>query len=53
MRRGAAAPDADIRLTALTVDRDTVTIGDAVTFTLTIELDGTTKADALVDYRVH
>jgi 3-methyladenine DNA glycosylase AlkC len=47
------APDADIRLTALTVDRDTVTIGDAVTFTLTIELDGTTNADALVDYRVH
>jgi 3-methyladenine DNA glycosylase AlkC len=47
------SPDADIRLTALTVDRDTVTIGEAVTFTLTVELYGTTETDAVIDYRVH
>jgi 3-methyladenine DNA glycosylase AlkC len=46
-------PDADIRLTALTVDRDTVTIGEAVTFSLTVELDATKEADAVIDYRVH
>jgi hypothetical protein len=44
--------DVDIRLTALTVDRDTVAIGDAVTFILTIELAGTAEADAVIDYRV-
>jgi 3-methyladenine DNA glycosylase AlkC len=46
-------PDADIRLTALTADREALTIGDAVTFTLTLELVGTTDADAVIDYRVH
>jgi 3-methyladenine DNA glycosylase AlkC len=46
-------PDAMIRLMALTVDRDAVTIGEAATFTLTVELDGTTEADAIIDYRVH
>jgi len=46
-------PDADIRLTALTVDRATVPIGEAVTFTLAVELHGTTAADAVVDYRIH
>jgi 3-methyladenine DNA glycosylase AlkC len=45
--------DADIQLTTLTVDRDTVTIGDTVTFTLTVELDGAAEADAVIDYRVH
>jgi 3-methyladenine DNA glycosylase AlkC len=45
--------DADIRLTTLTVDQDTVAIGDAVTFTFTIELDGAPEADAIIDYRVH
>ncbi|HEX2027194.1 MAG TPA: hypothetical protein VHF25_04265 [Nitriliruptorales bacterium] len=47
------APDADIRLTSLTLDRDTVAIGDAVTFTLTLELRGTGEAEAVIDYRVH
>jgi 3-methyladenine DNA glycosylase AlkC len=45
--------DADIRLNALTVDRDTVTIGEAVTFRLAIEAGGATEADAIIDYRVH
>jgi 3-methyladenine DNA glycosylase AlkC len=47
------AADADIRLTALTIDQDTVTIGEAVTFSLTIEADGTTETAAIIDYRVH
>jgi hypothetical protein len=46
-------PDADIRLTALTLDCDTVTIGDAVTFRFTLELDRPGEADAVIDYRVH
>ena len=45
--------DADIGLRELTVDHDRVTIGDAVTFTFTLELDGLQEADAVVDYRVH
>jgi 3-methyladenine DNA glycosylase AlkC len=45
--------DADIRLTALTLDKDTVTIGDAVTFTFTLEQDSPGEADAVIDYRVH
>ena len=47
-----ARADADIRLTALAVDRETVAIGEAVTFSLTVELVGTTEADAVIDYRV-
>lgn len=47
------AIDADIRLTALTVDRDTLAIGDAVTFSVTVELHGREEADAVIDYRVH
>jgi hypothetical protein len=46
-------PDADIRLMALNVDADTVTIGDAVTFTITLDLDHPGEADAVIDYRVH
>jgi 3-methyladenine DNA glycosylase AlkC len=45
--------DADVRLTALTLDTDTVTIGNAVTITLTLELDDPREADAMIDYRVH
>jgi 3-methyladenine DNA glycosylase AlkC len=45
--------DAEIRLTALTLDSDTVAIGDAVTFTLTLDLDHPGRADAVIDYRVH
>ena len=45
--------DADVRLGALTVDQDRVTIGDAVTFTFTLELHGTREAEAVIDYRVH
>jgi 3-methyladenine DNA glycosylase AlkC len=47
------ATDADVRLTAFTVDRDTLAIGDAVTFSLTVELHGREEADAVIDYRVH
>jgi 3-methyladenine DNA glycosylase AlkC len=46
-------PHADIRLTALTLDIDTVTIGDTVTFTMTLALDDPSEADAVIDYRVH
>ena len=45
--------DADIRLTTLALDTDTVTIGDAVTFTMTLVLDEPGEADAVIDYRVH
>jgi 3-methyladenine DNA glycosylase AlkC len=45
--------DADIRLTALTLDTDAVAIGDAVTFTVTLTLDDPGEADAVIDYRVH
>lgn len=47
------APDARIRLTALAIDSDTVAIGDAVSFTITLELDDPSEADAVIDYRVH
>ena len=47
------ATDAEIRLTALTLDTATVAIGDAVTFTLTLELDDPGETDAMIDYRVH
>lgn len=47
------ATDADVRLLALTVDRDRVAIGEEVTFTFTLELDGAQEADAVIDYRVH
>jgi 3-methyladenine DNA glycosylase AlkC len=47
------APDAAIRLTALSADRGTVPIGETVTFTLTLELAETKKAEAVIDYRVH
>lgn len=45
--------DADIRLTSLTVDREVMAIGDAVTFTAIIELVGPEPTEAVVDYRVH
>jgi 3-methyladenine DNA glycosylase AlkC len=56
--RGALAilgitADADIRLAALTLDTGTVTIGDAVSFTMTLVLDDPGRADAVIDYRVH
>jgi hypothetical protein len=46
-------PSADIRLTALATDPDTVTIGGTVTFTLTVELHDREPAEAVIDYRVH
>lgn len=46
-------PGADIRLTSLAVDRHAVTIGDAVTFTLTVEAFGESECEAIIDYRVH
>ncbi len=46
-------PHADIRLTALTLDTDTVTIGDAVTLTMTLVLEDPGDADAVIEYRVH
>jgi 3-methyladenine DNA glycosylase AlkC len=46
-------PDADIRLTALTLDTDTLNIGDTVTFTMTLALEDPGEADAVIDYRVH
>jgi 3-methyladenine DNA glycosylase AlkC len=46
-------PDATVRLTALAADRDTVTIGEAVTFTFTLELHDARETDAVIDYRVH
>ncbi len=45
--------DADIRLRTLTVEPDRVAVGDEVTFTFTVELEGTRDADAVIDYRVH
>lgn len=48
-----ATPDADVRLAALVVDRDTIAIGDEVTFTFTLEVLGDEAADVVVDYRVH
>jgi len=45
--------DAAVRLTGLAVDRDTVAIGEAVTFTFTLHLDDVEPADAVIDYRVH
>ena len=48
-----ASPDADVQLTALVIDRDTIAIGDEVTFTFTLELVGDAEADVVVDYRVH
>jgi 3-methyladenine DNA glycosylase AlkC len=45
--------DADVRLHALTVDRDHVAIGDEVNFTFTIELVGSDETEAVIDYRVH
>jgi 3-methyladenine DNA glycosylase AlkC len=53
LRLLGVALDADIRLAALTVDRDRLAIGEAVTFTLTVELRGLEAADAVIDYRVH
>jgi hypothetical protein len=47
------AADLDVRLTALTVDRDSIAIGEAVTFAATVALGAGEPADAVVDYRVH
>jgi 3-methyladenine DNA glycosylase AlkC len=46
-------PSTSIRLTGLAVDPDRVPIGGTVTFTVTIELDDSEAAEAVVDYRVH
>lgn len=48
-----AAPDADVRLTGLVVDREAIAIGDEVTFTFTLELVGDAEAVVVIDYRVH
>lgn len=48
-----AAPDADVRLSELVVDRDTIALGDEVTFTFALELVGDEAAEVVVDYRVH
>jgi 3-methyladenine DNA glycosylase AlkC len=49
------ATTADVRLVGLSLDRPTLPIGDAVTFTVELELADTEAgpADAVVDYRVH
>jgi hypothetical protein len=46
-------PGANIRLIALAADRDSVSIGGTVTFTVTVELDDGEAAEAVIDYRVH
>ena len=48
-----ATPDALIRLVSFTVDPAVVSIGEAVTFRSTVELDGAEPAEAVIDYRVH
>lgn len=49
------APDAAIRVTDLAIDRSQVPIGDAATFTFTVELSPRQPGavDAVMDYRVH
>jgi 3-methyladenine DNA glycosylase AlkC len=47
-----AAPDATIRLTDLRVDRDRLAIGEAVEFRFTLELEGASPVDAVIDYRI-
>jgi hypothetical protein len=46
-------PGANIRLIALAADRDSVSIGETVTSTLTVELDDGEAAEAVIDYRAH
>jgi 3-methyladenine DNA glycosylase AlkC len=50
-----AATDAAIHLTDLAIDRSQVPIGDAATFTFTVELSPRQPGavDAVIDYRVH
>ena len=45
--------DAPVRLTSFTVTPDRVPVGDEVTLTFTLVLDGAEPAEAIVDYRVH
>jgi 3-methyladenine DNA glycosylase AlkC len=48
------ATGADVRLIGLSLDRSVVPIGEAVTFTVELELaDSEAASDAIVDYRVH
>jgi 3-methyladenine DNA glycosylase AlkC len=49
------ATDAAIQLTDLAIDRSQVAIGNAVTFTVTVELSPRQPGavDAVIDYRVH
>jgi 3-methyladenine DNA glycosylase AlkC len=53
LRLLGATPEAPVRLRALSVDRDTIAIGDEVVLTFTLEVDATQDAEAVIDYRVH
>jgi 3-methyladenine DNA glycosylase AlkC len=44
---------ANITLAAFEVDRERISIGDEVAFTITLDLRDSVPTDALIDYRVH